>query len=462
MYVHAERKWYQWTGKVWNRDDNEAIYEAVRSELRRLPALPEDFRDKDTQRQMAHLVQRCQSNAGQTAVIDLMRSYGGVSRAEVQWAARPVFLPLNNCTLNLDGGRQEHCREDYFNALMPFAYDDAAVCPRWTQFLGEILPDPEVQGYVQRIMGYSLSGYTSEQKLFLLYGTGANGKSIFCEVWKSLLGGDGIFATNVAPNTLLEFRNKGGDACPDIVGLKGKRIALSTEVPDGKLSEGLVKSLTGSDSIIARRLYQDYQTFSPTHKLILMSNHRPSIQGQDHGIWRRIVLIDFPVQIPPEKRRPDHVLLAELRAELPGILNWARAGYSKWKKGGLMPPKGVLKSTEEYQLENDTLRQFFDECLIKSDNGRIKTATLFMLFNGWQKRNGFNFTVNSTRFVKMMKEKGVEKAHTRDGNFWLGYVVRADALTGDEKIIVDEGYSDPGKGLNDLSAEQFDRMMDGF
>ena len=436
LYVHNEKSWYLWNGKVWDKDNNETIYEIARSEIKKFPALPEGFKDETASRKMGRLVDRCESNAGQTAIIDLLKTYPVISQSNIQWASNPVLLPMKNCTVNLELGKQNHSREDYFSALLPYDYDLSASCPKWERFLAEILPDTEVQRYVRRILGYSLSGFTSEQALFILYGLGANGKTIFSEIWKSLLGGDGIFATNIAPSSLLEFRNKEGGANPDIAALKGKRLALSVELPEGRLSEGLVKSITGSDSIIARRLYQDYQQFNPTHKLVLMSNHRPIIRGQDHGIWRRIVLIDFPVQIPLEKRRPDHELLAELRAELPGILNWALEGYQAWKTGGLQAPQSVLVSTQEYKLENDIIQQFFDDRLKSNQNGRIKSSLMFQYFNGWQKLNGYDYQLNTTQFGRKMKEHGVKSIHTRDGNFWLGYDFQVDQLSEKETMLI--------------------------
>jgi putative DNA primase/helicase len=454
IYVHSEKSWYLWDGKAWQHDANEAIFDLIRRELKKLPPLPDGFKDDSASRKMGRLSDRCETNAGQTAIIDLLKSYPVISHSEIQWASNPILLPMKNCTLNLDSGKKEHSREDYFSDLIPYNYDPSATSPQWERFLSEILPDVEVQRYIQRILGYSLSGFTSEQVLFILYGLGANGKTIFSEIWKSLLGGDGVFATNISPSSLLEFRNKDGGPNPDIAALKGKRLALSVELPEGRLSEGLVKSITGSDSIIARRLYQDYQQFIPTHKLVLMSNHRPVIRGQDHGIWRRIVLIDFPVQIPPEMRRPDHLLLAELRAELPGILNWALEGYRAWKAGGLQPPPSVLESTQEYKLENDIIQQFFDDRLTLNPVGRVRASLLFQNFNSWQKSNGYDYQLNRIQFTRKMKEHGVKSDHGRDANYWLGYDIKADGLSGAESKILDDAIGDiTVPSGNDLSLD---------
>ena len=279
---------------------------------------------------------------------------------------------------------------------------------------------------------------------------------------KSLLGGDGVFATNIAPSSLLEIRKNSSDAKPDIAGLKGKRLALSVELPEGRLSEGLVKSLTGSDSIIARRLYQNFQQFTPTHKLVLMSNHRPTIRGQDHGIWRRIVLIDFPVQIPVERRRPDHELLSELRAELPGIFNWALEGYRQWKRNGLQAPRLILESIQEYKLENDILQQFFDERLQPDPEGRLGSAFLYQQFNTWQKINGFDYQLNSTTFGIKMKEHGIKQEHTMKGNVWVGYVFKNDSLPESDRSFVQNIINDPVIDLDECIDGTNEPMPDNF
>lgn len=205
---------------------------------------------------------------------------------------------------------------------------------------------------MQKAVGYSLTGSTEEQCLFILHGTGANGKSTFLNTISTMLGD---YARQTPTDALLVKRGDG--LSNDVARLHGARLVSAVEVEGGRrLAEAQVKQLTGGDLIAARFLYQEFFEFRPAFKLFLGVNHTPVIQGTDHGIWRRIHLVPFTVTIAKEDQ--DKRLGEKLRAERSGILRWAVEGGLAWQAEGLEPPLVVSMATEEYRAEMAILARF--------------------------------------------------------------------------------------------------------
>jgi putative DNA primase/helicase len=266
----------------------------------------------------------------------------------------PWRLTVMNGTLDLRTGEMgEHRREDLYTRFVPVEYDPVAECREWLVFLNRVLNgNEELIAFLQRAMGYSLTGSTGEQCLFFLHGSGANGKSTFLEILRALLGD---YAVQADFATFLENRNDGPRN--DIARLFGARVVTSSEVGEGKkVNESLVKSLTGTDRVAARFLYAEAFEFLPTFKLWLAANHKPVIRGTDTAIWRRIRLVPFTVEIPEGERDPE--LPNRLRAELPGILAWAVQGCLLWLESGLGVPDQVRAATDAYRRESDILGAF--------------------------------------------------------------------------------------------------------
>ena len=217
-------------------------------------------------------------------------------------------------------------------------------CPNWLKFLDTVTGgDVSLQSYIQRVVGYALTGSVREEVMFVLYGTGNNGKSTFRETVHSLLGDDYALAADAG--LLIERKTPGG-ATPELARLKGRRLVSINETSENDhLNEARVKFITSQDKITARNLYQGFFDFDPSHKTFLTTNHKPIIRGTDIGIWRRIHLLPFTVAIPPEKVEKDF-RERRLMPELSGILNWALAGLAAYLKQGLNPPETVLASTE--------------------------------------------------------------------------------------------------------------------
>ena len=220
------------------------------------------------------------------------------------------------------------------------------------------------------MIGYSLTGDTGEQCLFILYGSGANGKSTFLQA-ASFMCGD--YSQQTPTETLLV--KKKGSIPNDVARLKGARLVTASEAEEGQcLVESLIKQMTGQDTLSARFLHQEWFEFEPTHKIFLGTNHKPVIKGTDHAIWRRIKLIPFDVTIPEEER--DNRLLSKLRDELPGILAWAVRGCLDWQEHGLGEPSKVKSATQDYRSEMDALAQFRADCCIEDSGEKVAVGKL--------------------------------------------------------------------------------------
>lgn len=257
--------------------------------------------------------------------------------------------------------------------------------------------------YLARAVGYSLTGYVDKDTLFFNYGNGANGKSTFTSTLK-MLGGD--LMTTIGIEALLAKQSDNNFDYKKAM-LEGKRIVVTDEIPESRLlNDSNVKSLVGGDEITARRPYEKPYTFEPTHKLWLVGNHKPEIKGVDYGIWRRIHLIPWTNTIPEDKRRPRHEVLAELRAELPGILNWAIRGYLEMIDGnGLQPPRKVLDATKEYQRGSDQFAIFMEERVERDMSGKIMITDLLHAYLAWCQDNGEPARHGSTRkIIAYLKE----------------------------------------------------------
>ena len=302
-------------------------------------------------------------------------------------------------------------------------FDQDAKCANWVKFLDRIFNgDKDIISFVQRAVGYTLSGEVGEQCLFLLVGTGANGKSTFINALNHLFGD---YAAAIPMHTLM-LQRSGNEQTNDLALLPGKRfVAASEGEPGQRLAESRIKLMTGGDRISCRRLYQDYFAFDPQFKIWLATNNLPRIGGVDEAIWRRIRVIRFPVTIPVEERDPD--LGYALQSELPGILNWALEGYRDWKQQKLNPPDQVTKETGDYRLDNDTVEQFIVACCDIDPRAITTAKNLYDRYAGWSEQSGYEAVYKST-FGKTLAQKGYGKVNKSTGSAWKGLSLKPTSL----------------------------------
>jgi putative DNA primase/helicase len=264
--------------------------------------------------------------------------------------------------------------------------------------------------------------------LFFLYGAGQNGKSTLVEDLQLLFGDYALKATTA----LYTLDGRGKEPEGEIARLLGRRFVTGSETEEGaKLAESRVKDLTGGDTLTGRHLYCPPFNFDPTHKLWIYGNHRPDVRGNDQGIWRRIRLIPFEVQIPEAEKDPD--LPRKLAAELPGILNWAIQGCLEWQKRGLGTPQVVIEATEEYREDEDQLGEFIsDKCLIK-EGDRVERSELYQSYKYWAMSRGMNYPLGQKGFAKRLRSKGIADGG-KSGllRYWAGISIRPEAVAESE------------------------------
>ena len=367
------------------------------------------------------------------------RLRAGVSLAEIDERvivsvdaldADPALLNVENGILHLDVGElAEHDSRALLTKLAPveFAYD--AEAPRWLSFLDQVFAgDQELIGFVQRAVGYSLTGSTEEQVLFLLHGSGANGKTTFVETLRALLGD---YGQQTPAETFLERR---GDQIPnDLARLRGARFVAAVETGENRrLAETLVKRLTGGDTISARFLRQEWFEFRPAFKAWLATNHKPEIRGTDDAVWRRIRLIPFNVKIPEADRERD--LPETLRGELPGILRWALDGCVEWRaRHDLEAPAAVTGATASYRDDMDVLGRFLDDCVVVDPAATVKAGELYNRYGYWVDAVGERERLTQKMFGTRLGERaeGFTPHRNNEGRSWRGLRLRNPELDGE-------------------------------
>ncbi len=280
-----------------------------------------------------------------------------------------------------------HQRGHLLTKMMDVDYDPDAKAPGFGQFLDRIQPITEMRRFLQRWYGLSTTALTGEQKLVFEHGTGGNGKSVLNDVLARLLGD---YAATAKIESLTG-RNKrgGGDATPDLVPLIGARMVRASEPEEGeRLQEGMIKELTGGEPILVRALHSDFVTVYPQFKLTISGNHKPDIRGTDDGIWRRLLLVPFAVQIPKDERDPH--MVDKLLQEGPGILNWLIEGLLDYLANGLQEPDMVLEATSNFRAESDPVGAFLTDCTtVTGQEGDFITAKILIeAFNFWMDEKG--------------------------------------------------------------------------
>jgi putative DNA primase/helicase len=280
--------------------------------------------------------------------------------------------------------------------------------------------DTEMVDYLQRVVGYILTGKMTEQCFFLFYGCGANGKSVFIDLVEYLLG---EYSQSVDFTTFMDL-NRGGAPRNDLAALVGKRLVVAPEGKEGtSLDEGVIKQFTGGDTISVRFLHQEFFQFKPVGKVLLATNHKPAIRGTDEGVWRRMRLIPFLAEFKDERRDP--FLTEKLRAEAPAILRWAMEGTQLWLKQGLGMPKAVKEATMEYRSSMDVMQTFLDECCTLQAEAKIGSQPLYDEYLRWCHTVGIRIPMKQATFNMRLKDRGFLQKKTTLNNVWLGLKLMA-------------------------------------
>jgi putative DNA primase/helicase len=381
--------------------------------------IPDDIRQQGiTDDRLANMIRNfakhSESKYELDAMIDIAKSLDGIPITPGDCNRDPMLMNCPSGTIDLrTGALAQHRREDLITKMIPVRYDPTAKCPLWLKFLNRILGgDQAVIDFLQKAIGYSLTGSVQEKALFFLYGIGDNGKTTLLETIREMLGEYAGLAE------IESFMHRSQDAVKErtIADLHGKRFATASESEEGqRFNESLIKSLTGMGRLTGRRLYSNSFEFAPEFKLFLDANYKPTIRGTDNAVWNRIRLIPFAVSIP--KSEQDKELGKKLREELPGILAWAVLGCLKWRKEGLGSPKVVEHAGAAYRSEMDIVQEFLDECCEKDSDAKTPPATLYDAFSRWCEQRKENPIMASNAFGSRLEDKGY-KAGRSAGSRW--------------------------------------------
>lgn len=428
-YIPEFKRFITFDGRRWHLDRDGEPMRMAKDTARSIYEEARDASDTGRQQALSRWAVQSQSAGRLQAAVDLAKTEPSIPIKPSALDSDPMLLGVSNGTIDLRTGQlRKPDRDDLITRATEVAYDPHAAAPRWNAFLREIMcGDLELVDYLQRAVGYTLTGDTSEQVLFLLFGSGANGKSTFLNFLRKILGG---YAMTADVRTLMAHSQQGPRN--DLAAMRGARLVVSSEVEDGsRFAEVLVKLATGGDMISARFLYGEFFEYEPNFKLWIAANHKPVIRGDDYAIWRRIRLIPFALTLSPDKI--DRTLDATLTLELPGILRWAVEGCLAWQRHGLDTPVSVQQATVEYRSEMDHLGQFLeDRCEVSA--GRTVGATeLFDAYRIWAHRQGLEHPWTQTKFATRLRERlpSVTPMRTMHGRGYRGIGLRSTSSTQD-------------------------------
>ncbi len=419
-WLRDRKCWAIWDGRRWAMDADELVVAKAQETVRHIYAEASGTKDSEKRTEVVKHGRRSEHDRGIRGMLSQARPM--LLAESPQFDRDPWLLNLRNGTLDLRKGRlHQHRREDFITGLVQLDYERDAKAHRWEQFLREVFQEnDELINFVQRYIGYSLTGDTTERKFVILYGTGKNGKSTLVETLRFVLGDD--YAAQAHTETFLVQRFTGIPA--DLASLAGKRLVTGTETRQGRrLDVSTVKTITGRDRIKVRFLRQNFFEYTPQFKLYLSTNHKPEIEADDQAIWDRVRLVPFNRTFHEDEQ--DKRLDEKLRAEAVGILAWAVHGCTEWQKHGLAVPDTVTRATVQYRSEMDVIVGFLDDCCVVESVATVRPKELHDAYAEWCQENGEK-SLGLRKFGEQLRFRGFESDRTGTRRFWIGLRLRGD------------------------------------
>jgi putative DNA primase/helicase len=411
-YVSTRGQWLQWSGNKWCPEKTSLAFDLVRQSCRedaktfgngnpsstvysrKVVAAVEFFARAD--RRQAATVEQFDAQ-------DMLFNTGGTSG-------------MIDATFDLISGIPVPPNPAHYitKSTACSAAPPGAPHPIWTAFLNRCVPDVETQKFLQRFFGYCATGSTIEHTFLFLYGTGANGKSTLVNTIREIFGD---YATIADIGTFIASNQDRHPA--DLAKLVGARLAVAQETQKGRQwDEAKIKTMTGGDTMTARFMRQDWFDFTPKFKLLVTGNYKPRLESIDEAMRRRLLLVPFMVQIPPDERDPD--LSDKLKAEWPALLRWILDGCGEWRRDGLKPPATVTEATKDYFDNQDLLQQWLDDST--EDGGPYAftaTADLYASWRAWCDARGIK-PGSSNNLSEAIEDHGFERkrsGHSRARGF---------------------------------------------
>ncbi|MEM2567414.1 MAG: phage/plasmid primase, P4 family [Candidatus Bathyarchaeia archaeon] len=401
--------WLVWDGRRWVRDKGNVMVTKFAEET--VKTIYQEAAEATDPNERVKLAKWAIASENRQRIYAMIELAAPMLRDEAENFDRdPYLLNCLNGVLDLRTGElKPHDPELRLTKLCPVNYDPDADAPTWLKFLSDIFcGDQDLVAYVQRALGYSLTGDVCEDVMFICWGSGSNGKTTLFKVVSEILGD---YAKSIAPDALLRKSQQSDSHPTTIADLCGVRLAIAQETDEGRhLAAARVKGLTGRDKIKARFMRQDYFEFNPTHKIWLATNYKLVITDTTYAMWRRIQLIPFRAFFD-ETRRDKH-MTEKLLAEREGILAWLVQGCLEWQKQGLNPPKVVREATEEYRSEMDKIQAYLEACCIYDPNAVTPFAELYDSYVSWCKENDEE-PLGKRAFGNRLSEKGFEKVKVK-------------------------------------------------
>ncbi|MBM3768766.1 MAG: hypothetical protein FJW32_25580, partial [Acidobacteria bacterium] len=402
-YVASLSKWFHYDGVRWIEDDTQAIYRLALALVRKLR-----FR-------------KGESSAKLKSVVTIAGTHQAAAGRIADFDVDDFLLNFQNGVVDLRNGNiGRHRRDHFMTRVIPFAFNRHAHAPRWDRFLGEIFePHCDLAEWIQKAVGYSLTGDVREHCFFLMHGNRRNGKGVFGNTLRR------IFGDYAHQADFRAFAQKYGDGPLDgIANMRGARFALCSEMPQGaRFDEALLKTLTGGDSVRARLLHANSFEIRPTFKLWFATNHKPNISDNDAALWARTRLIPFDVSF---FGREDRTLGDALISEAEGVIAWAVEGAMRWREEGLEPlPKAVRCATETFEAESDVLARFIAERCTLGEFYSAQARVLYRAYVAWAEATGER-PMKETAFGLRMVTKKFEKSKTERGVQYNGLKVREE------------------------------------
>lgn len=430
-FCHAWNQWLVWDSTRWHPDATGEIQRMAKSTALSIYGEVAKGKDKDERERLAAWATRSESKRAIKDMIDLARSEPGIPITPTALDANHYQLNCLNGTIDLRTGKlHRHRRRDFITKRAPVRFDPRATNVTWQQVLKDATGrNSELEELMQRAFGYSITGDTSEEVLFLIHGPAATSKSTIIEAIKATLGD---YARTADFETFVKRRDAGGPR-NDIACLAGSRLVISMEVDEGKqLAEGLVKMITGGDTVTARKLYQESFEFKPVFKLVLVTNHAPKVDPDDDAMWRRIRLIPMICQVPEDLRDP------KVKAHLtnptiagPAILQWLLKGCIDWQRDGLKIPAVVQQATDDYRASQDSFAEFVADCCVLESDAWVSSEDLRNEYSAWSRQHG-NGSLNGnglndqTLAKKLRRVGSLPKKGTGGVRGWSGLRLNRD------------------------------------
>lgn len=415
LYNYDNKCWMYYDGTTWQKDIKQLVKTKADIMIEKMKRECK-FEEKEKIRNVKHL----SSSNGKDAMLKEAMHLKPITNKDFD---KDIYL-LNckNCIVDLKNGTFLHNDKKYLmskntNIDIPIIYSEPK---KWIKFLHEVFNnDNELIEYIQKAMGYSLTGSTKEQCFFQCYGDGANGKSVFLDIFHKMLGD---YAINSQVDTILAKNGYSGNANSEVARMSGTRFVRTNEPNEGsRFNEGLIKQLVSGDTTTARFLYGNEFEFQPMFKLWIATNYKIQVRGMDLGIWRRMRLIPFEVKF--EGKAQNKNLINELMEELPQILRWAIIGCAKWFKEGFDKlPKKIEEANKTYKQEMDVLETFLKDNVLIREDGFEKSSELFKKYVSWAKL-GNEYCMSQTKFGIEMSKK-FQKKTINGSNYYVGIMLK--------------------------------------